>query len=103
MSSYDKLDDVYTMHVLCLAAKSISVMQRKYPDMLPEELLLIAMTSLMCEEEDYPMGSARQEVLEFAMEHMRHVYGNETVTIDVESWRNIEKLSSSIRQIASKI
>ena len=99
----DQLSDVYTMHLLCLVAKSLSLMHHKYPDMLPEELLLIAMAGFLCEEDDYPMGTSRQELLEFSMDHMKSVYGNETVLLDVESWRNIENLSTSIRNLASRI
>jgi len=102
IKKHNALSDVYTMHLLALVAKSLSKMHQKYPDMLPEELLLIAMAGMLIEEGDFPMGSSRQEFLEFSLDHMKSVYGNETVLLDVESWRNIENLSTSIRNLASK-
>ena len=98
----DQLSDVYTLHMLALVAEVLSKMNRKYPDMLPEELLLIAMAGMLIEEDDFPMGSSRQELLESSMGYMKSVYGNEMVLLDVDSWRNIENLSTSIRNLASK-
>lgn len=98
----DQLSDVYTMHMLALAAKSLCELYKKYPDMLPEELLLIAVAGLLCDEQDCPMGSSRQELLDIAVHHMKNVYGNETVLLDVQSWRSIENLSKSLRDLASR-
>lgn len=98
----DQLSDIYTLHMMALVAKSLSKMHSKYPDMLPEELLMIAMAGFLAEEEDHPMGAGRQELLEAAMDHMKSVYGNEIVLLDIEAWRNLENLSTSIRNLASK-
>jgi hypothetical protein len=98
----DRLDDIYTLHIMALVSKTLTKIHQEYPDMLPEELLLIAVAGLLQEEEDHPMGSSRQELLELSMDYLKNAYGNESILLDVRWWRNLEKLSTVLRDLSEK-
>ena len=98
----DRLDDIYTLHLLALVSKTLTKMHESYPDMLPEELLLIAIAGLLQEEDDHPMGSSRQELLELSMDYLKNTYGNETIMLDLKGWQTLEKLSTAIRGLSDR-
>lgn len=98
----DRLDDIYTLHLLALISKTLTKIHQEYPDMLPEELLLIAVAGLLQEEDDHPMGSSRQELLELSMDYLKNAYGNESILLDVRWWRNLERLSTVLRDLSEK-
>lgn len=97
----EQLQDIYLLHILALVSKTLEKIHQEYPDMLPEELLLIAVAGLLQEEDDHPMGSSRQELLELSMDYLKGAYGNESILLDIRWWRNLENLSTALRDLSS--
>ena len=99
---HNTLDDMYELHILALTTKALIKILASYPDMLPEELLLIAVAGLLQEEGYEPMGFSRQEHLEMSMDFLKYTYGNESIMLDLEGWRSLEKFSAAIRNLVER-
>jgi hypothetical protein len=91
--------DIYSLHLNALAKFALQQMMVRYPDMLPEELLVIAMCNLLYQDTTDPMGNLRQDMVEDCMDYLKDAYGNDTVTVDLAGLKNLDLLNSWIKNL----
>lgn len=101
LTSTEVLSDIYELHVSALASKAIQILSERYPDMSPEELLVISLVSFLVEDDELPMGSTRQQLLEASLDYLKENYGDDSVEfkVDVDSWDRCEDLASVLRKL----
>lgn len=92
--------DLYSLHLMALAKFALQRMMEKYPDMLPEELMLISLCNLLEFDTSDPMGVYRQQIVDDCMEFLKVTYGDEVVTIDRAGLKNIDKLNDWIKDLS---
>lgn len=97
----EQLTDLYQLHMSALVTKAIEVMSERYPDMTPEELLVIALVGFLVEDDEVPMGPVRQEMLEVSLDYLKENYGDEDaeIRISADDWDRCEDLASVLRKL----
>lgn len=97
----EQLADIYNLHLSALVTKAIEAMSERYPDMTPEELLVIALVGFLVEDDEVPMGPVRQEMLEVSLDYLKENYGDEDaeIRISADDWDRCEDLASVLRKL----
>jgi hypothetical protein len=97
----EQLSDLYQLHMAALVTKAIEIMSERYPDMAPEELLVIALVGFLVEDDEVPMGPVRQEMLDVSLDYLKSNYGDEEaeIKISADDWNRCEDLASVLRKL----
>ena len=96
------LNDTYELFMTALASKALTEMMTRYPDMQPEEVLVLALSTLLELDDVDPIGSCRQEMLDSCLDYLKASYGNHQLELDLGDWDRAENLSNSIKAFAPK-
>jgi hypothetical protein len=96
----EPLNELSNLFMTALAAKALTEMMKRYPDMLPEEVLVMALATLLELDDVEPLGSARQEVLDSCLDYLKDSYGSDQLELDLGDWDKAENLSSCVRALA---
>ena len=73
----EPLNELSNLLLAALASKALTEMMKRYPDMLPEEVLVMALSALLELDDEEPLGSSRQGVLDNSLDYLKDSYGND--------------------------